>query len=267
MHTLVLIGAMSLGAAGAAQTGEATSTSGATVEAMLTDFVEDYRSDGMARPIVFGIEVRDAAPAHWHVVVEEGDGEAMSVTLHEGFPETPIAFFTTDTETLTRIHDGELASLTAMGKAFSTDFAPLDLDTMEGFAPGPNTINDLVAAAFHFWTRGFPETVRFGDLAQTRSLHGGQATLFYYQEGFRSGFFIVQPGDHVNEDKASRTNPFPSMFVVTRGRMTARIGDVEREVGEGEMLFVAPGVSHEFWIEEGADHHAEGIILMFGEGA
>lgn len=237
------------------------------VESMLNDFVVDYRSDAMAKPLVFGIEVRDAKRPRWHVVIEESGGEGMSVTLHDGFPETPSAFFTTDLETLERIHSGELASLTAMGKAFSSDFAPLDLETMEGFTPGETTFPDLIAAAFHFWTRGFPERVRFGDLAMTRRIHGGNATLFYYQPGFRSGFFQILPGDHVNEDDNSKTNPFPSLFVMTKGRATARIGGVECELRAGETIFVGPGVSHELWIEEGADHVAEGVILMFGEGA
>ncbi len=238
-----------------------------SVKEMLADFAEDYRTDAMARPLTFGIEVRDADDGRWHIVVEEASAGGVDVTLREGFPETPSAYFTTDLETLTRIHAGELASLTAMGKAFSTDFAPLDVDAMEGFVPGETTMPDLIAAVFHFWTRGFPEKIAFGDLAMTRRLHGGNGVLFYYQEGFRSGFFDVRPGDHVNEDENSKTNPFPTLMVVTRGRMTALIGGIECEMREGETYFIGPGVSHEFWIEEGADHHAEGVLLMFGEGA
>lgn len=235
----------------------------AAVERMLTDFVEDYRHDAMARPLVFGVEVRDVEQSRWHVVV----GEAGEVSLHAGFPETPAAFFTTDLETLERIHAGELASLTAMGKAFSSDFAPLDLDVMDGFQPGATTFPDLIAAAFHFWTRGFPERVRFGDLDATRRIHGSNATLFYYQEGFRSGYFNIQPGDRVNEDEASKSNPFPTLLIVTKGPVAARIGGEACVIQAGETIFISPGVTHEFWLDESADHHAEGFILMFGDGA
>jgi hypothetical protein len=233
---------------------------------MLADFADDYQHDAMARPIVFGVEVRDAEDPKWHIVVEEHDDD-LAVSLHEGFPETPTAYFTTDLETLERIHAGELASLTAMGKAFSSDFAPLDLGFMDGFVPAENTVPDLIAAAFHFWTRGFPERVRFGDLAATRRIHGGNATLFYYQEGFRSGYFDIAPGDHVNAEEASQTNPFPSLIIMIEGPVHARIGGEECTINTGEAIFIGPGVAHEFWLDEAAEHHAKGVLVMFGDGA
>ncbi|MHC4993000.1 MAG: cupin domain-containing protein [Planctomycetota bacterium] len=265
--TLCSAGCLALAAHSFEDARDDSDPAGPDVRAMLDDFVADYRDDAMARPLTFGVDVRDAPQPRWHVIVEDEGDKGNSVTLHEGFPDTPIAYFETDVETLRRIHAGELASLTAMGKAFSTDFAPLDLETMEGFVPGPTTFPDLVAAAFHFWTRGFPERVKFGDLARTRRLHGGNGVLFYYQPGFRSGYFNIQPGDHVNADEASKTNPFPTLLIVTAGRTKARIGDVECELKAGETIFIGPGVVHEFWIDEDADHHAEGVLVMFGEGA
>ena len=132
--TLAFLAGLTLGAAGAsvplgAIVAALPARAGPTndVEEMLEDFVADYRTDATARPITFGIEVRDAPQAHWHVVVGDvgADGERQ-VELELDSPLDPIPYFTTDLETLGRMHRGELASLTAMGKAFSTDFAPLD---------------------------------------------------------------------------------------------------------------------------------------------
>ena len=46
-----------------------------------------------------------------------------------------------------------VAGLTAMGKAFSTDFAPLDIETMPGFVSSPEVGERMTRLNFHFWTR------------------------------------------------------------------------------------------------------------------
>lgn len=240
----------------------------ADVHSLLQDFTEDFRNDSQASvPVTFGIRVTDAEPSEWHVVVEgrkEGE-ETATVRLEEGFPPEPSAFFVTDTQTLEKVHDGRMASLTAMGKAFSSDFAPLDLDVMEGFQPDGETLNHLIKLCFHFWTRGNPETVRFGDKSLTRKIHGGNAALFYYQQGFRSGWFLIEKGDHVNEDPRSQVNEFPTLLVITKGTLRCRLGGEEHVLHGGETIYIGAGTAHEFWNDQ--DEPAEGIILMFGEGA
>lgn len=238
------------------------------VETMLTDWVVDFRSDPTAEvPVVFGVRVKDAQSSDWHVVVsgEKTSDGLWSVELGKGLPEVPCAYFVTDTTHLRKLYTGELASLTAMGKAFSTDFAPLDFEGTEGFEPTEEAVDHLIRLSFHFWTRGFPETVQFGDLVHTRFLHGANATLFYYQKGFRSAWFLISKGQYVNADEKSRTNPFPTLFIMTQGRAMSRIGGVEKEFKKGETVYIGPGVSHEFWNDN--DEPAEGIVVMFGEGA
>jgi quercetin dioxygenase-like cupin family protein len=154
-----------------------------------------------------------------------------------------------------------------MGKELDTDFAPLDLDTQPGFQPDLATMQQLVKLAFHFWTRGFPERVRFGSHVNARLLHGAHATLLYYQEGFRSGYFQIQPGEHVNDAPIAQTNPFPTLFVLTSGKVTSRIGDTTCELVGGEAVYIGPGVRHEFWVDDDAEEGGEGLIMMFGEGA
>lgn len=241
----------------------------ATVEQMLGDFVADFRRDPLAQePIVFGIRVKDAPSRDWHVYVGGGEaerGEAI-VELAEGLPLDPAAYFVTDLETLRSIHAGELASLTAMGKAFSTDFAPLDIENMPGFVPSDEVGGHLTRLSFHFWTRGLPELIRIGDAARTRELHGGNGVLLYYQPGFRSGWFRIDPGQHVNEPEAMQTNTFPTMLIATKGGIHCRIGGEQMKLEENVAVLIGAGVSHEFWVEKG-EEPSEGILLMFGEGA
>jgi hypothetical protein len=126
-------------------------------------------------------------------------------------------------------------------------------------------VSHIKRLSFHFWTRGFPEVVKFGQGSQTRVLHGGNAVLFYYQEGFRSGWFQIVEGQHVNEDDSDQTNPFPSMLIITKGNLQSRIGGEERVLRAGETVFIGPGITHEFWNDE--EEAAEGVLVMFGEGA
>lgn len=232
---------------------------------LLQSYVDDYRLDPSAtQSITFGIRVKDEGD--WHVVVTgraEGQKEA-SVELKQGFPAEPTLYFVLDRPTLEKIDRGELNSLTAMGKAFESDFAPMDMDAMEGFQAGPETMQAFLPLIFHFWNRGLPEVVPFGP-THTRQLHGGNAVLFYYQPGVRYGWFEIANGQHVNKDEKMQTNPFPTIMVMTRGKCQTKIEGNERTIREGEMIFIPKGTSHEFWNPN--LESAEGIILMFGEGA
>lgn len=75
----------------------------------------------------------------------------------------------------------------SIAEAFSTDPAPMDIEAMEGFQPGPEFIDVILPTTFHFWTRGFPEVIPFGE-RYTRFTHGADAAVFYHQPGFRSAW-------------------------------------------------------------------------------
>jgi len=50
----------------------------------------------------------------------------------------------------------------------------------------------------------------------------------------------VQPG---SEQKPHRHDP-QQVYVITRGRGRMRVGEDERDVSEGQMVFIPPGVGH-----------------------
>lgn len=235
---------------------------GDSAKQILQRFVDDYRSDPMLIETTFGIDV---AGERYHVVARKTGNDDAAVTLHEGFPEDAVWYFTLDdASVLGRLDQRTLNAGTAMAKAFSTDETPMDIAQTDGFEPGEGFLNEILKVTFHFWNRGFPELIPFNEEA-TRFTHGTDAVIFYYQPGFRSGWFSIKQGHHVNADPKSRTNPFPSLMVFTRGEGSALIGEKAVTVREGQALFIPPGISHQFLNENEAP--LQGVLLMFGEGA
>jgi len=238
-----------------------------TPEEILQSFAEDFGLDPFAsEPITFGVRVRGEGGGDWHIVVEgkAEDEKRAAVALNKGFPAQPIGYYNLDIDTLRKIDRNELSVLTGMGKARSSDIAPVEFDVVEGFAPDPEYWERLAPFTFHFWTRGIPEIIKF-DRTYSRVVHGGNVVLFYYERGLRTAWYQIEEGQHINKDPKDQTNPFPSMFIITRGKTQAKIGGVERTIKEGEMLFVPAGISHEFWNDN--EEPCECIIIMFGKGA
>ncbi len=82
-------------------------------------------------------------------------------------------------------------ALTVVVNAFQSDFAPFEVDVMQGFVTDQNFIPTLFSVFFHFWTRGTPQIIPYG-MGFTRFTHGAQASIFYYQPDFRSGYVAVK---------------------------------------------------------------------------
>ena len=223
---------------------------------ILERYAADYLNDvTFTADQEFGVQV---AGEMWTVSLDHAHA---AYEVRPGDPSAPTFYYTIDAfETLARVDRGEVNAYTNMAKAFSTDVTPMDVELMEGANFDPAILGHI----FHFWTRGFPEVINWAD-QDLRHTHGGEAGIFYYQPGFRSGFGQILPGQHVNEDERSRTNPFPSLLIVHSGRMTARINGVDSVFEEGQAMLIPAGVSHEFL--NPYDEPAGFFLFMFGEGA
>ena len=236
-------------------------------EEILQSYVADFRHDpAAARPVTFGVRVTGKGGGDWHVVVagKKPGAQEADVTLKTGLPDQPAAYYELDLATLCKMDDGETNALTAMGRAGPDDVTPMDLQIMPGFEGDASFWAFFAPFTFHFWTRGLPERVPFGG-ELSRVCHGANVVGFYYQSGFRSAWYQIEKGQHINKDPKDQTNPFPSMFIMIRGQAEARIGGKQLTFPASEMMLVPAGVTHEFWNPH--DEPAEFIILMFGEGA
>jgi mannose-6-phosphate isomerase-like protein (cupin superfamily) len=240
-----------------------TSANAQSVDEILQRYVSDYEKDiSLKEDTAFGIQVDDQM---WSVSATAAKGTAPAkVTIQNGKPQQPTFYFTIDRATLLKLDKGELNAKTAMAKAFSTDKTPMDIDVMEGFNPPEDFLRRILDTTFHFWTRGFPEIIPYGD-GLTRFTHGADVTIFYYQPGMRSAWGSLKKGMHANEDPKSQTNEFPSLVIVIAGKGQARIGGKQLEVQKGQAIFIPKNVSHEFWNDN--EQPFEIILLMFGEGA
>ncbi|HSM18563.1 MAG TPA: cupin domain-containing protein [Gemmatimonadales bacterium] len=234
------------------------------VGAILKRFAEDYRVDPtLTEPVVFGVRV----DGRWWTVRARpvSAGSPVAVTVSDGKPSERTFFFFLDGETLRKLDAGELNPRTALGKTRHSDPAPMDIDPTHPDVVWDDAFNRRVnAVANHFWIRGTPEFLAFNPGA-SRVLHGANAVLLHYAQGFRSVWYQIEPGQHINADPGDQVNPFPSLFIFVNGKAKARIGGVETDVERGTATLIPAGVSHEFWNPSEAPF--EFILIMFGEGA
>jgi mannose-6-phosphate isomerase-like protein (cupin superfamily) len=172
--------------------------------------------------------------------------------------------FEMDMATLRKIDSGEWNALTAMAQERSDDATPMTAHFPPGFSWTPENRGLYMPFVFHFWNRQRPEIIRFGH-GTTRRVHGAEGTLLYYDSGFRSAWFQLEEGVHVNANPRAQRNPFPSLFIATRGSAHARLDGIVHRLQEGEAVLVPAGMTHEFWTAPG--ECAEVILVMFGQGA
>lgn len=234
-----------------------------SAEVILQRYVKAWRGTqemDLKEEITVAFWINGEKGGNFHIVINpEGKAELL-----KGIPDKYTFGYETDIETLRKLDRQEINSHTAIGAEKSGDPIPL----------GQKFPNDLKWTwefetfyrrfHFHFWNREFPEVIRFGK-GTTRRLHGADSTLFYYEPGIRSGWFKLEPNSHVNPNPDDQTNPFSSMFIITRGSVNSKLGGVKRVLREGEAVFVPKGMTHEFWTDK--NQYAEGVLLMFGDGS
>lgn len=238
-------------------------TAAESAEARLSILTQAWRGEREVKldaPVRIKIVVQGRGGGTWFVDLSSAPHPA----LQRGTPDDWDLAFTLDVATLGRIVGGDLNALTAMGQARSSDPIPLRPELSDRFAKRAEASLLFRRISFHFWSPGFPEVVRFNERA-ARLVHGANAVVLFYDRAFRSAWFQVKPGMHMNEAKAQRANEFPNAIIVVRGSLQARLDGTERTLREGEAVLIPAGVEHEFWARP--DQGAELVWLAFGEGA
>lgn len=235
-----------------------------SVEEVLQSYVESFRSDRFASTErSFAIQV----PGHgdWTVHVNGvKQGSEWHVTLRRGMPEKPTFGYRIEPETLFAIESGTINAMTAQGKSFAADYTPMSVFHMEGYQPTLAEVGSINPLSFHFWTRGFPETIKFRGTA-TRKGHGSNFGVFYYQHGLRTGWYRVLPGERVHDGPREKAMPFPILAIATEGTTEGEIDGVPVSLSAGNAVFIPANAQHSWWND--SDQPAEAIIIMFGEGA
>ena len=235
-----------------------------TATEIIESYVQDFRNDRYAAtPMTFGIEV----PEHgqWTVnVTGQKNDKGWEVLLSEGLPANPTFTYGIEFGTLEAIDNGILNALTAQGKAFAGDYTPMNVNMMEGYQPTMEEYANINPFSFHFWTRGYPELIPFGE-GTTRKAHGSNFTVFYYETGLRTAWYRVLPEERVRDDAREQAAPFPMLIVAIKGTTEGEVDGQRISLSEGNTIFIPPNVMHKWWNE--TDQATEAILIMFGEGA
>lgn len=230
------------------------------LEPILNRFVHDYEQDPMAMEIEFGIEIGEM---RW-LVSSKQVGGSRRIAISEGFGAQELFYFKLDRETLNLLDQGVWNGLTAMGAAFSSDKTPLDILTTDGYQKPEDYDEKIRRLIFHFWTKGFPETVSFSP-ANSRVVHGAPATALYYDKNFRSAVYFV-PAGLGPEQAPTIAVPFPRMILVIDGSAEGKINDQPFSAKAGEMIFSPPNLPVTFW-NASQDKPLSFVWLMWGDGA
>ena len=234
------------------------------ISTIIESYIKDFTQDRFAaNPMKFGIEVPGSGS--WSVDVTGTETEAgWEVKYSEGMPAEPTFYYSIEAETLRAIDAGKINALTAQGKAFAGDYTPMSVAMMEGFKPSMEEYGKINPFSFHFWTRGFPEIVPFGE-GMTRRAHGSNFTVFYYEPGLRTAWYRVLPEERVRDDAREQAAPFPMMIVAIKGTTEGEVGGERVSLAAGNTIFIPANVNHKWWNESG--EATEAILIMFGQGA
>ena len=233
-------------------------------EQIISSYVLDYQDDRYAQEArTVGVEVPDHGKWTVKITGVKTDGK-WGVTMEEGLPEVATYVYKIEFETLKAIYEGQINALTAQGKAFSDDYTPMGVWEMDGFDPTIEEDGKLNAFSFHFWTKGFPESIPFREDA-TRRAHGSNFTIFYYEKGLRTAWYRILPGERVRDDAREQAAPFPMIGIVIKGSVEGEVDGKRVSSSEGNALFLPANTEHKWWNE--TDEPVELILVMFGEGA
>jgi mannose-6-phosphate isomerase-like protein (cupin superfamily) len=228
------------------------------IESMLRDFISGYSPVGSETTDVY-IQLDITPPGEMWYVVFGRDGGAE---LQSGSHAAPVATIKLSENTIARIHGGSLTAFTAGAKTSGDDKAPLEFEIHEAATSLRDARETLLGFLQHFFTRSKPERILLGE-EYSRVVHGAHAIPLYYARGFRSAWYRINDGEHLNEP--GDTNPFPQAFVVISGCGRAKIADSEIEIRAGESYYIPPGTDHVLTPATG--QWLEVIWFAWGDGA
>lgn len=244
------------------------------VDAILHEFVDDYRTDPMALNTRFGIklgqewwsvEVRRKETASARGRLTDHSFGPHDIVLSRGAPARPTWYFEiASLDVLEKIASGEVNAGTAAMQSFGSDRVGVETRDMDGFASTAGDEGDMYIVLSHFFTKGKPEITRFGR-DNSLTTHGAQATSLHTMKGFRVMHFSIGPQEVVNDDPSLEFGQMPNLFIVTSGQATFYSDDGPIEVTKGMSIFIPQFVKHR--IVNDGDEPLEGIVVLYGDNS
>ena len=244
-------------------------------EGLLQSFVESYKTDPMALSTTFGIQVGEE---WWTVSVQRfqepylvGKNKQYTfhnfgpheVTLMKGEPSEPTWYFRfADESVLDKIASGEWTATTAAAKSTPADITALDILDMEGYKSTQGATAIAYQTIEHFWKTNSGEVTRFSRESSLPS-HGAQIVALYTMKDKRISWFTLGTEEVANGDRGLEKGQVPNLFIITKGKGKAQIGEDEIDLEEGMSVFVGPYVNHVLY--NPYEEPLEGILILFGD--
>ncbi|NIP17799.1 MAG: cupin domain-containing protein [Xanthomonadales bacterium] len=241
---------------------------------ILKRLVADYRIDPMAISGEFGIRLADQ---FWTVKIDRKESASKrgrltdhefgphEVSLKNNKPENPtFVYIIASMDVLRLISEGKVNAGTAAMQSFGSDQVGVETGAVNGYEMTSGGEAQLYHHLSHFFTTGVPEITFFGP-ENSLETHGAQMTALHFMKGFRIGYFTMQPQQTVNADIRLQKGQMPNLFIITRGRGKAYLGDSEIELKPGMSVYVAPFVRHEFTAI--GDEPMEGVVVLYGDNS
>lgn len=248
-----------------------------TTHDILQHFVESYKTDHMAHTVVFGVKVGD----DWWAVESERSQKGYTVgkqqqytfhefgphqvTLRKGQPSTPTWYFHfANRKVLDNIYQKVWTASTAAAKSFGSDVVGLNIRNMKGFEGGIKDDAIAYEVMEHFWKSDAVEITYFTRDASLPT-HGAEHVGLYTMKDKRIGWFSIGPQKAANAERGLDKGQVPNLFIITKGKGRAELGEEKVELKPGMSVFIGPYVKHVLY--NPYDEPLEGIIVLFGDNS
>ena len=246
-----------------------------TTKEILQSFVESYKTDHMAHTITFGVLVNDD---WWYVESKRKQkgykvGKEKQYTFHnfsphqvslyKGKPNTPTWYFHfANKNVLDNIDQQKWTASTASAKSYGTDVVGLNIRDMKGFKTGIKEDAIAYEVMEHFWKKGKAEITYF-ERDGSLPTHGVDHVGLYTMKDKRIGWFSIGPEKAANTGQGLDKGQVPNLFIITKGRGKAELGDEIVELKPGMSVFIPQYVKHVIY--NPYEEPLEGIVVLFGD--
>ena len=178
-------------------------------------------------------------------------------------PKSPTWYFRVDDRSvLDKINEKIWTATTAAAKSTPADVVAFDIEDMEGFSSTQETTATAYLIMEHFWKKDAVEVTRFSRDGSLPT-HGAEIVALYTMKDKRISWFKLGKEEVANGERGLDKGQVPNLFIITKGKGVAQIGEEEMILEPGMSVFVGPYVKHVIYNPN--DEPLEGILILFGD--
>ncbi len=194
-------------------------------------------------------------PTAYDVQISEG-----KVAVQPSDESPKDVHFTLSKDLFEQILRGDIEAFTAAAKGDFREEAPLDWRVGNSFSP--EKLKHIYHFLMYFFTESPVKVTKIGE-QYARKVHGALAIPLYYHEGLRSAWYMIKPGEQLNEE--GDKNPFEQAMIVLQGEGQAKFAGEEMRVRKNRAYHIPKDSEHVVYNDGEEDIVL--IFLAYGKGA